>query len=106
MMLQPVVLNLPTPDTTPNPVAGNQFHGTFDAEDSLLTRLVARAEAAQDVSGTDLKADLDQIVSGRMSTVDLLRLQTDMTKLSVRVQMTVRVADDIGRAIQTLTQRS
>jgi hypothetical protein len=36
----------------------------------------------------------------------MLRLQGDMGEFAVRTSMTVRIADTLGSAIQTLTQRS
>ncbi|WGS51082.1 acyl carrier protein [Paraburkholderia sp. D15] len=73
---------------------------------SMMDRLLARAQDAQDLSIQQLSNHLDQLGSGRVSTIDLLRMQADMGAYSVRVQMTVRVADQIGNAIQTLSQRS
>lgn len=73
---------------------------------SLMERLLARAQDAQDTSIQQLSHHLDQLDSGRVSTIDLLRMQADMGAFSVRLQMTVRVADQIGNAIQTLSQRS
>ncbi|WNC88604.1 acyl carrier protein [Paraburkholderia sp. FT54] len=75
-------------------------------EGSLIERLLTRAQDAQDASTQQLSQHLDQLDSGRISTSDLLRLQADMGSFAVRVQMTVRVADEAGRAIQTLSQRS
>ncbi|PQV44276.1 acyl carrier protein [Paraburkholderia sp. BL21I4N1] len=73
---------------------------------SLMERLLAHAQNAQDTSVQQLSVDLNQLAAGRVSTIDLLRLQADMGAFTVRVQMTVRIADQIGSAIQTLSQRS
>ncbi|MFM0204634.1 acyl carrier protein [Paraburkholderia fungorum] len=73
---------------------------------SLIERLLAHAQDVQDTSAQQLSQHLDQLDAGRISTSDMLRLQADMGAFSVRVQMTVRVADETGRAIQTLSQRS
>ncbi|MEA3131416.1 MAG: hypothetical protein QOF46_3211 [Paraburkholderia sp.] len=79
--------------------------GTAD-QGSLIERLLAHAQDVQDTSAQQLSQHLDQLDAGRISTSDMLRLQADMGAFSVRVQMTVRVADETGRAIQTLSQRS
>lgn len=105
-MLQPVILNLPTQDVVPVLTAATQPPITLDAKDSLLARLFAQAEAAQDAAGAKVKADLDKVRAGRTSTVDLLRLQADMSDFSFRMILIKSVADDLGSAIQTLTQRS
>lgn len=73
---------------------------------SLLERVLMRAQDAQESSTQRLSAHLEQLDAGRISTSDMLRLQADMGAFAVQVQMTVRVADDTGRAIQTLSQRS
>ncbi|MFL9915108.1 acyl carrier protein [Paraburkholderia fungorum] len=73
---------------------------------SLIERLLAHAQDVQDTSAQQLSQHLDQLDAGRISTSDMLRLQADMGAFSVRVQITVRVADETGRAIQTLSQRS
>jgi hypothetical protein len=73
---------------------------------SLIERLLARAQDAQDTSTQQLTQHLDQLDAGRLSTSDMLRLQADMGAFAVQVQMTVRVADETGRAVQTLSQRS
>jgi hypothetical protein len=107
-MLQPPVTTMPTqagPLSPVAPVAGPSADGTGDAA-SLVERLLAHAQNAQDASAQQLSQHLDQLDSGRVSTSDMLRLQADMGAFAVKVQMTVRVADEIGRAIQTLTQRS
>ncbi|MFL9907395.1 acyl carrier protein [Paraburkholderia sp. RL17-337-BIB-A] len=79
--------------------------GTAD-QGSLIERLLAHAQDVQDTSAQQLSQHLDQLDAGRISTSDMLRLQADMGAFSVRVQITVRVADETGRAIQTLSQRS
>jgi hypothetical protein len=85
--------------------ADRAVDGTAD-QGSLIERLLAHAQNVQDTSAQQLSQHLDQLDAGRISTSDMLRLQADMGAFSVRVQMTVRVADETGRAIQTLSQRS
>ncbi|OXC76946.1 acyl carrier protein [Caballeronia sordidicola] len=107
-MLQPPVTTMPTqagPLSPVTPAAGLSAAGTGDSA-SLVERLLAHAQNAQDASQQQLTQHLEQLDSGRISTSDMLRLQADMGAFAVKVQMTVRVADEIGRAIQTLTQRS
>ncbi|CAE6963207.1 acyl carrier protein [Paraburkholderia domus] len=107
-MLQPPVTPMPTqagPLSPVAPAAGLSADGSGDSA-SLVERLMAHAQNVQDASAQQLSQHLDQLDSGRVSTSDMLRLQADMGAFAVKVQMTVRVADEIGRAIQTLTQRS
>ncbi|CAE6819858.1 acyl carrier protein [Paraburkholderia haematera] len=107
-MLQPPVTTMPTqagPLSPVTPAAGLSAAGS-GAEASLVERLLAHAQNVQDTSAKQLSQHLDQLDTGRISTSDMLRLQADMGAFGVKVQMTVRVADEIGRAIQTLTQRS
>ncbi|CAN7764924.1 acyl carrier protein [Caballeronia sp. LjRoot34] len=87
------------------PVTDPSAGGTGDSA-SLVERLLEHAQNSQDASAQQLAQHFDQLDSGRVSTSDMLRLQADMGAFAVKVQMTVRVADEIGRAIQTLTQRS
>jgi hypothetical protein len=107
-MLQPPITTMPAPADAGlpiSPAAAISNGGAGDAE-SLIERLLTRAQEAQDTSTQQLSRLLDQLDSGRISTADMLRLQADMGAFGVQVQITVRVADDTGRAIQTLTQRS
>src|SRR5471030_2931186 len=107
-MLQPPVTTMPTqvgPLSPVAPTAGHSADGTGDSA-SLVERLLAHAQNSQDASAQQLSQHFEQLDSGRVSTIDMLRLQADMGAFAVKVQMTVRVADEIGRAIQTLTQRS
>jgi hypothetical protein len=106
MMLQSVVFNLPTQDATFSPVAGNLTRQTPAAEDSLVTRLLAHAEAALDSDGATLKADFDKVVTGGASTADAVRLQADMSLFSVRQLLIHRLAEDFSHGIQSITQRS
>ncbi|MFL9869589.1 acyl carrier protein [Paraburkholderia fungorum] len=107
-MLQSPVTTMPTQAGPLSPVAPVTGLSANDSGDgaSLFERLMAHAEGMQDKSSQQLSQHLDQLDSGRVSTSDMLRLQADMGAFAVKVQMTVRVADEIGRAIQTLTQRS
>ncbi|MDE1184507.1 acyl carrier protein [Paraburkholderia sp.] len=73
---------------------------------SLVERLLTHAQTLQDTSAQTLNTRFGQIGTGRMSTVDMLRLQGEMGTFAVQVQMTVRIADEVGRAIQTLSQRN
>ncbi|HEX3639583.1 MAG TPA: acyl carrier protein [Paraburkholderia sp.] len=113
-MLQVPVTTLPaqsgalSPQSSVSPTPGATVRvadGTAD-QGSLIERLLARAQDVQDTSAQQLSQHLDQLDAGRISTSDMLRLQADMGAFSVRVQITVRVADETGRAIQTLSQRS
>jgi hypothetical protein len=85
--------------------AGRSADGASEPA-SLLERVLMHAQDVQDASTQQLSRHLDQLDSGRISTSDMLRLQADMGAFAVQVQMTVRVADETGRAIQTLSQRS
>jgi hypothetical protein len=88
------------------PAAADRTVDVTADQGSLIERLLAHAQNVQDTSAQQLSQHLDQLDAGRISTSDMLRLQADMGAFSVRVQMTVRVADETGRAIQTLSQRS
>lgn len=97
-----------SPQSSVSPMPGATVRvadGTAE-QGSLIERLLAHAQDVQDTSAQQLSQHLDQLDAGRISTSDMLRLQADMGAFSVRVQMTVRVADETGRAIQTLSQRS
>ncbi len=107
-MLQPPITIAPAQADALSPVSGAATlsnDGTGDSG-SLIERLLMRAQEAQDSSTQQLSQHLDQLDSGRISTTELLRMQADMGAFAVQVQITVRVADDTGRAIQTLSQRS
>jgi hypothetical protein len=91
---------------SPLPVANAPLADGATDQGSLLERLLAHAQNVQDTSARQLSLHLDQLDAGRISTSDMLRLQADMGAFGVRVQMTVRAADEAGRAIQTLSQRS
>ncbi|CAB3796533.1 acyl carrier protein [Paraburkholderia caffeinilytica] len=107
-MLPLPVNAVPAPADAWSPVSVAAVRPADGAGDgsALIERLLARAQDAQDASTQQLTAHLDQLDAGRISTSDMLRLQADMGAFSVQVQMTVRVADETGRAIQTLSQRS
>lgn len=107
-MLQPPVITAPPPADLWSTVGAQTIGqpGDAAADGSLIERLLARAQDAQDASAQQLNTHMEQLDSGRISTSDMLRLQADMGAFAVRVQMTVRVADEAGRAIQTLSQRS
>jgi hypothetical protein len=107
-MLQLPVTTMPTQAGPWSPAAPAAVLSADSSGDgaSLVERLLAHAQDTQDASAQQLSQHLDQLDSGRISTSDMLRLQADMGAFGVRVQMTVRVADETGRAIQTLTQRS
>jgi hypothetical protein len=106
------MLQLPSPTmlepasaAAPSPVNGSAAGWTADGG-SLIERLLVGAQDAQDMSSQRVSQHLDQVGTGRISTIDMLRMQADMGAFSVQVMITVRVADDVGRAIQTLSQRS
>ncbi|RAS21533.1 acyl carrier protein [Paraburkholderia bryophila] len=103
-MLQLPITTLPAPAGASVPMSPAEPGA--GGPGALMERLLAHAQDAQDLSVQQLSVDLGRLASGRVSTVDLLRLQADMGAFAVRVQMTVRVADQIGSAIQTLSQRS
>jgi hypothetical protein len=107
-MLQPPLTTVPVQADALSPVSATTALANDGAGDSgsLIERLLNRAQEAQDSSTEQLSRHLDQLDSGRISTTELLRMQADMGAFAVQVQITVRVADDIGRAIQTLSQRS
>jgi hypothetical protein len=107
-MLQPPITTVPAQAEALTPVLppGALSHDSAGDAGSLIERLLIRAQEAQDTSTQQLSQHFDQLDSGRVSTSDLLRLQADMGAFAVQVQITVRVADDTGRAIQTLSQRS
>ncbi|MEZ0602492.1 acyl carrier protein [Paraburkholderia sp. IW21] len=107
-MLQFPVTTMPvqTGALSPTSAASGGVAGGAADGGSLIERLLMRAQDAQDTSALQLSQHLDQLDSGRISTSDMLRLQADMGAFAVRVQMTVRAADETGRAIQTLSQRS
>jgi hypothetical protein len=105
MMLQPVVPSLPTQDIALSSGA-SPVREMPDAGDSPLTRFLAQLEAGQDSSIANVATRIDRLSVGRMSNVDMLRLQAALSDLSLRVQITTHVADGINRAVQTLTQRS
>jgi hypothetical protein len=73
---------------------------------SAVTQLLEHVQGVQDADTARFDMRLQQLDSGHLATSDLLRLQADMGEFGVRVSMTVRLADEVGRAIQTLTQRS
>ena len=72
----------------------------------ILTQLLEHAQSLQDGSLARFDQRLQDLDTGRLSTSDMLRLQGDMGEFAVRTSMTVRIADTLGSAIQTLTQRS
>ncbi|MDR8402041.1 acyl carrier protein [Paraburkholderia sp. USG1] len=88
-----------------SPAAGASADGA-GAGVSPLERLLASAQDRQDTSTRRLSQHLDQFGASHISTEDMLRLQVDLNAFEVQTQMMTHVADDIGRAIQTLTQRS
>lgn len=73
---------------------------------SAVAQLLDHVQGVQNADTANFDIRLQQLDSGRLATSDLLRLQADMGEFGVRVSMTVRLADEVGRAIQTLTQRS
>lgn len=107
-MLQPPVTTMPAQagGLIPVPPASGVSADAAGAGGSLIERLLVHAQDAQDNATQQLSRHFDQLNAGRLSTSDLLRMQGDMGAFAVQVQITVRVADEIGRAIQTLSQRS
>ncbi|WP_144142601.1 acyl carrier protein [Paraburkholderia sp. BCC1884] len=103
-MLQLPITNLPAlagPSTPAAPVdAGN------GQAESPVGRLIDSAQRALDRSTQPIVSHLEQLDSRRISTVDMLRLQADMTHFAVRVELTSHLAEQFGSALQTLTQRS
>ncbi|ANB71906.1 hypothetical protein AYM40_05600 [Paraburkholderia phytofirmans OLGA172] len=74
--------------------------------DSLLERVLASAQDAQDMSAQQVRQHFGQLSSGKFSTIALLELQVVMNNYQVTIQVIKSVAEDVGRSIQTLTQRS
>jgi hypothetical protein len=107
-MLQPPITTMPAQANAlaPASAAGALSNDRPGDSSSMIERLLTRAQQAQDTSTQQLSRHLEQLDSGRLATSDLLRLQADMGTFSVQVQITVRIADDTGRALQTLSQRS
>jgi hypothetical protein len=107
-MFQPPIATMPAQADVLSPVSAMAALSNGGAGDSgsLIERLLTRAQEAQDASTQQLSRHLDRLDAGRVSTSDMLRLQADFGDFAVRVQITVRVADQVGQAIQTLSQRS
>ena len=63
-------------------------------QSSLIERLLARAQDAQDTSTQHLSQHLDQLDAGRVSTVRHAAPAGRHGRLRVQVQITVRVADE------------
>ncbi|MGF6904815.1 acyl carrier protein [Paraburkholderia sp. GAS348] len=107
-MLQLPVTSIPvhTGALSPlSPATDRSADGVGDGG-SQIERLLASAQDKQDTSTQQLSMHLDQLASSSPSTIDMLRFQANMSTFMVQVQMVVRVSDEVGRAIQTLTQRS
>jgi hypothetical protein len=75
-----------------------------------FVRLVQRAEQWNHDAFSELEFRRESLANRPATEVpatqDLLRLQNAMYEFRLRVGMTVRVADEVGRAVQTITQRS
>jgi len=76
------------------------------AGSTVLERLLNGVQDGYDASTRRVTTDLDRLDADSVSTVDMLRLQAHVGAVTVQVEMMKSVADELGRAIQTLTQRS
>lgn len=89
------------------PAAGASPQRDTDVHASPFLRLVQQAEQSHHAAYAGLQSRFAALDTREgASTADMLRLQAAMASFGLRVQITVRIADEIGRGIQTLTQRS
>jgi hypothetical protein len=77
---------------------------------SAFLRLVQNAEESNRAAFSEMefwRATLANRPAAEVpSTKDMLRMQTAMQEFNLRVRLTARVADEVGRAVQAITQRS
>jgi hypothetical protein len=72
---------------------------------NTFLRLVQHAEEVHRADYSELKSRM-AVLGTSPSTVDLLHMQAAVHEFSMRIKLTVRVADEVGRGVQTITQRS
>ncbi|MEM5369489.1 hypothetical protein V4C53_26135 [Paraburkholderia azotifigens] len=110
MFLQPVVMNVFPPQPLPEPrhdqLQANPLGG---ADDSLAVALIERAEQIARAQDKRIASDLASYAKNRSSnakTLDLLRLQFDLDDMQTSATLAKNIAEKIGQAITSLTQRN
>jgi hypothetical protein len=88
-----------------SPSAPRLIDGAGDGS-TVLERMLNSMQDGYDASTRRVTTELDRLDADSVSTVDMLRLQAHVGAVTVQVEMMKSVADELGRAIQTLTQRS
>jgi len=71
-----------------------------------LAQLIASAESGHQHAFATTLQSLHAAPTGALSSAQLLRLQAAVGAFTIRVQVSVRLAEEAGKALQTLTQRN
>ncbi|WP_206001916.1 hypothetical protein [Paraburkholderia aromaticivorans] len=110
--MQPVVMNMfpPEPPTDARHVqsAAASLEDN-DAESSLTFMMIERVEETCKAQDARIDSDLASYGRNRASTaglLDLLHLQYDLDDMQASAMMAKNIADKVGQAINSLTQRN
>ncbi|MFM0054175.1 hypothetical protein PQR64_01030 [Paraburkholderia phytofirmans] len=112
MQLQPVVMNMypPEPPADAQHVQSSAVRPEDnDAESSLMFRMIERAEETCKAQDARIVSDLASYGRNQASTagmLDLLHLQYDLDDMQASAMMAKNIADKVGQAINSLTQRN
>lgn len=112
MQLQSVVMNIYPPEP-PADVRNVQSSAVRledgDARSSLTFMMIEREEEAFKAQDARIAGHLASYEKNRASTaglLDLLRLQYDLDDMQASAMMAKNIADKVGQAINSLTQRN
>lgn len=112
MQLQPVVMNMYPPEPS-----ADAWHGQSpavrlednDAGSSLTFMMIERAEETFKAQDARVVSDMASYGRNRASTaglLDLLHLQYDLDDMQASAMVAKNIADKVGQAINSLTQRN
>ena len=76
------------------------------APNDRLGALLQLVETRHSGAHQQMVQALAGVAGARPSAASMLRLQAAIGEFGVRVQLSVRLAEDLSRAVQTLTQRT
>ena len=107
MMLHPIVVNPPAPDFTAITSAARRPDAVqFDGDESPVAQTLSGLEASQEASNGRVATWLQDLGTRRVSTADLLTMQAYFADQEFKAQTISRVAGDVKKMVDTLTQRS
>jgi hypothetical protein len=110
MLLQPVVMNVFPPQPVSGPQQDQSGDKVFgDADSSAAFKVIEQAEQMCKVQDKRIASDLASYAKNRSSngrTLDLLRLQYDLDDMQTSAALAKNIADKVGQAITSLTQRN